>query len=222
MQAIWPALMVGASSDWYVVWKGTIHTLVRPYEVRIQLIQAKYIDDNFVWGGGVNPQVWVRDPDLKLRDDWSRLPHTYWCSWRPDHQASLCLYFHDEWSQEEYVADTIIPWTGEWLHFYEGWRLTGEWHGGGVHPGDEEYRRWEARSPRRVSPQNDVRPGPYRRSVDNYVGQRTGTFASFALMAAASRGSTRPPSWRDWKRIRWAVDQSAGTSTWSPGLPLAA
>ena len=29
------------------------------------------------------------------------------------------------------IADTIVPWTCEWLVHYEIWFATGEWHGGG-------------------------------------------------------------------------------------------
>ena len=32
------------------------------------------------------------------------------------------------------IIDTIIPWTQEWLYFYEIWLLTGEWRGGGHTP----------------------------------------------------------------------------------------
>jgi hypothetical protein len=27
-----------------------------------------------------------------------------------------------------------VPWLLLWLSFYELWLITGEWHGGGVHP----------------------------------------------------------------------------------------
>lgn len=32
------------------------------------------------------------------------------------------------------IANTIIPWTIEWLYYYELWLATGEWLGGGDHP----------------------------------------------------------------------------------------
>ena len=31
------------------------------------------------------------------------------------------------------ISNTIIPWTIEWLYFYELWLATGEWLGGGEH-----------------------------------------------------------------------------------------
>ncbi|WP_179098563.1 hypothetical protein [Burkholderia pseudomallei] len=30
--------------------------------------------------------------------------------------------------------ETYIPWTAEWLWYYEYWRSTGKWVGGGAHP----------------------------------------------------------------------------------------
>ena len=35
------------------------------------------------------------------------------------------------------IANTIIPWTVEWLYYYELWQATGEWLGGGEHPENE-------------------------------------------------------------------------------------
>jgi hypothetical protein len=32
------------------------------------------------------------------------------------------------------IADTIVPWTAEWLVHYEIWLMTGEWYGGGDCP----------------------------------------------------------------------------------------
>jgi hypothetical protein len=32
------------------------------------------------------------------------------------------------------IANTLVPWTSEWLAYYEAWLTTGgEWLGGGVH-----------------------------------------------------------------------------------------
>ena len=35
-----------------------------------------------------------------------------------------------------WIADTILPWTSLWLYFYELWHATGQWLGGGEHPGE--------------------------------------------------------------------------------------
>jgi hypothetical protein len=47
----------------------------------------------------------------------------------------LCLYYRkaQEWNNQLYIADTIIPWTSEWLLHYEFWLASGDWHGRGIH-----------------------------------------------------------------------------------------
>ena len=32
------------------------------------------------------------------------------------------------------IALTIVPWLSLWLFYYEVWRATGTWYGGGTHP----------------------------------------------------------------------------------------
>ncbi len=75
-----------------------------------------------------SPRVFVDSPVLLERDE-ERIPHRY-------ADGSLCLYLPgtQEWEKTLYLADTIIPWTAEWLIHYELWHATGVWHGGGVHP----------------------------------------------------------------------------------------
>ena len=75
------------------------------------------------------PKVQVVSPDLEARD-----------GKRPEHLHAddcLCLYFYPsrEWYRGMLLADTVLPWTAEWLLHYEIWLATGEWCGGGIHPG---------------------------------------------------------------------------------------
>lgn len=74
------------------------------------------------------PKVFVESPELFHRDE-ERIPHQY-------ADGSLCLYLPaaQEWERSMCLADTIVPWTAEWLIHYELWHATGEWHGGGIHP----------------------------------------------------------------------------------------
>ena len=77
------------------------------------------------------PKVEVLEPPLKLREDAKRIPHTY-------SDGSLCLYLPKvgDWTKEMPLARTVVPWIAEWLYFYELWLVTGEWLGGGIHPGE--------------------------------------------------------------------------------------
>lgn len=69
------------------------------------------------------PKVIVVNPVLETRLDEDALPHVY-----PGDE--LCLYYKNEFvGTENFIADTIVPWTSEWLYFYEMWMATGFWLG---------------------------------------------------------------------------------------------
>jgi hypothetical protein len=72
------------------------------------------------------PLVRVLAPRLMMPDG-KYLPHVF-----PGDE--LCLHYPSEWSAKMPIADTIVPWTSEWLFFYELWLATDEWHGGGHDP----------------------------------------------------------------------------------------
>lgn len=76
----------------------------------------------------VPPIVEVINPKLKSYNN-EPIPHMY-------KQKELCLYYPKkrEWTKQDYIGETIIPWTSEWLYFYEVWQVTGEWKGEGIHP----------------------------------------------------------------------------------------
>jgi hypothetical protein len=71
------------------------------------------------------PRVRVLD-ELETRDG-RTLPHTYVGGW-------LCLHEDRDWGPAMSIADTIVPWTSEWLMYYEIWLATGDWYGGGDWP----------------------------------------------------------------------------------------
>lgn len=80
------------------------------------------------------PEVTVLSPDLNELAAGKYLPHVY--STKP---VRLCLYFpsHDEWTLDKSIAETIVPWAYLWLMYFEHWLATGEWQGGGKHPGEK-------------------------------------------------------------------------------------
>lgn len=75
--------------------------------------------------GGV-PVVEVVSPELVKRPDQECFPHVY-----PGDRP--CLYDPKlrEWTPVNLIAETVLPWASEWLFYYEYWRATGEWLGGG-------------------------------------------------------------------------------------------
>lgn len=65
-----------------------------------------------------SPRVWVIAPSIDPDN-----PHHY-------SDNSLCLYYPKDrsWHPIKFVAETIVPWTTDWLALYEIWCLTGEWY----------------------------------------------------------------------------------------------
>jgi hypothetical protein len=80
------------------------------------------------------PSVYVLKPDLNLLAEGRVLPHVY-----PGKPVRLCLYYprYQEWTSALSIAETIVPWTYLWLAYFEEWLLSGEWKGGGKHPGEK-------------------------------------------------------------------------------------
>ena len=72
---------------------------------------------------GKRPEVTVAEPALRSRPG-EDLPHTF-----PGER--LCLNYPAEWRPTMLMAHTLLPWTAEWLAYYEIWLATGVWTGGG-------------------------------------------------------------------------------------------
>ena len=55
-------------------------------------------------------------------------PHLY-------REGHLCLYWPKEWHWrgDTLIAETILPWTAQWLLYYELWLDTGRWLGPSSH-----------------------------------------------------------------------------------------
>ena len=71
-----------------------------------------------LWG---IPKIWIIDPVIEYNED----VHMY------KDENNLCLYYHKEnpWKDTYHIYDKIIPWTSEWLVFYELYLITGKWLG---------------------------------------------------------------------------------------------
>jgi len=80
---------------------------------------------------GDSPHVYVDDPDLTILAEGKKLPHVY-----KQKPTRLCLYLPGtgQWSPDQWITKTIIPWAILWLFYFEDWLATNEWKGGGMHP----------------------------------------------------------------------------------------
>jgi len=69
---------------------------------------------------GINkPSVYMTSPKIEYSDDIHMYPK----------DRSLCLYHKTDlmWKPHRHVYKTIIPWTHEWIVFYELYNITGKW-----------------------------------------------------------------------------------------------
>jgi hypothetical protein len=75
-----------------------------------------------------SPHVRIVEPAIKAE---SKL-HFY-------EDGTLCLYDWREqpWQTKFHLADTVVPWTAEWLLYYELYLLTGKWLGASAIHGTE-------------------------------------------------------------------------------------
>lgn len=98
----------------------------RSYGARIELAQSG------------PPKVYVISPDLHNLAEGRRLPHVY-----SDDPPRLCLYLPGafEWNRSHRLDLTVVPWAALWLFYFEEWLWSGDWKGGGMHPGDLEASR---------------------------------------------------------------------------------
>jgi hypothetical protein len=95
-------------------WIGTIQPAEVSESYRVMI----------TWDGRASrPTVRVLQPKVRDLPD-KKVPHVF-------SDMSLCLHLHDEWHPDTLISASVIPWTSEWLLYYELWLLTGEWFGGG-------------------------------------------------------------------------------------------
>ena len=111
--------------DGTLFWMGPLRPKAQLYTVSI------------IWKPGVMslPYVMVDHPPLQPRPGgtFAEIPHLIFYKEKPE-QSGLCLFDpkDKEWSASDLIAATTVPWTAEWLAYYELWHLTGEWLAPGV------------------------------------------------------------------------------------------
>lgn len=69
---------------------------------------------------GYTPTVKVLSPDVKMTSK----THVY-------RGGDLCLFYpkDDPWKEAYLISEKIIPWTSEWLLYYELFLISGKWEG---------------------------------------------------------------------------------------------
>ena len=84
---------------------------------------------------GKIPKVYLFNQGI-MKSKNELIPHCYERKFKSfkNEYIRICLYYpgYNEWNQEMFISRTIIPWAIEWLLYYEYWRVTNKWLGGGI------------------------------------------------------------------------------------------
>lgn len=130
----WPDFKLTERIDQSATWEGILAPDKRAYLVRVRYRVPMVLEN--ITLTDAQPRVQVIGPKLERHPDYEEgpIPHVYRC--RADSSLPfLCLFSPSlrEWDVNDFLADTTIFWTNEWLYFYEGWLVTKKWRGGGRH-----------------------------------------------------------------------------------------
>lgn len=135
MATHWPEFEVASKDADSAIWFGWLAGIERRYRISIEYGLPLGPGSDELWRRF--PLVRVMTPKLEPRFDAPEeapLPHVYF----EDNDLTLsplCLFDPEkkEWTRNDLIALTTVPWAADWLACYEGWLATGRWFGGGRH-----------------------------------------------------------------------------------------
>lgn len=136
MAAVFPGWSCKRLTRRTAVWTGPLQPHQTPYTVRIEYTEPLLPEgrsDLFL-----QPLVEVLKAPLKRRfgNPEGALPHVYFAHPRTDRRGPFLCLFDDQaeqWTPDDLISNTTVPWASNWLSCYESWLLTGKWFGTGKH-----------------------------------------------------------------------------------------
>ncbi|MDR3473584.1 MAG: hypothetical protein P4M09_18150 [Devosia sp.] len=135
IRQLYPKFRLVLDCGFMGVWEGPLTPVNKTYTIRITYL-AYNVFDGFFLGNPIESVI-VLDPPVghDPRGTGERAQHVYYWDRHPDFPR-LCL--HDpvagDWNWNMYIAETLIPFTIDWLLWHEDWVATGVWRGKGRHP----------------------------------------------------------------------------------------
>lgn len=130
MRRHFPGLRLVLDLPWISIWEGELRPVSQTYKVRIT--DHRGADDGQIAFAWRLPSVRVLSPAPSPREAApdEPVPHLYGRHDDPA-GADLCLFYPDghDWTDDMLLAESIVPWTAEWLFYYEMWQLDGIWAG---------------------------------------------------------------------------------------------
>ena len=143
MKIAYPNLPVVRRSDRACIWSGAIRPNQKTFHISVYY-RPPILPEIFT--AGIQPRVKILAPILQRHYDFEEgpIPHVYHNEENPLFPF-LCLFDAEanEWTPEDSISDTTIPWTERWLINYEFWIATGRWAGGGRHVVQRTFERAE-------------------------------------------------------------------------------
>lgn len=130
MAETFPAIKLVGRKDSIGLWRGPVRPFFQQHVIQIVYRVPLVIERLDLLR--LQPRVSVLDPLLRPRKGADTpLPHVYW----QDGAPFLCLFSPEfaDWTPQDLLSETTVPFAIDWLACYEGWRVTGEWSGGGRH-----------------------------------------------------------------------------------------
>ena len=215
IRRLFPDFRLTAHADWIAVWEGPLRPASKTYRIRIvhfrrTIFAGWTLANDYVTVHVVDPLI-----GAEMLTNETFLPHIYWNERNPAWPA-LCLWDPAElfWTPEMSIAATIIPWTSEWLLFFEYWQISGEFLGPGRHP--PRRRKACPNPPENSDPEIRARRERFLNDEFHRIGRRTGVFGSYLLMGAALRDCSLQLFSPNSNGVTSAVDRSPAISIWSP------
>jgi hypothetical protein len=135
MKRNWPNFDVTNMGENHIAWFGELVGIQKPYRVMIEYGTPLNIATDALYRRF--PLVRILSPRLRpnfFAVEEAPLPHVYFDRESLSNSA-LCLFdpVAEEWSHDDFISLTTVPWTCDWLASYEGWLATGRWFAGGRH-----------------------------------------------------------------------------------------
>lgn len=136
MARIFPDWSCDQSEERTAIWIGYLRPHQTTYKLRVEYTEPLLPEGRSSLY--LQPLVEVLDPILQPRfgNPEGLLPHIYLSHPRTQRPGPFLCLFDDEareWSPEDLISNTTIPWAANWLSCYESWRATGIWFGSGKH-----------------------------------------------------------------------------------------
>lgn len=102
------------NDNYYVLLKIKPTKTSLSYMIKLEVLKA------------YKPRIYIVSPSpQKLFKNLKEIPHIF-----SRKEGRICLYYGKEITFETDYS-IIIPWISEWLFYFEIWKITGKWCGGG-------------------------------------------------------------------------------------------